>query len=98
MCDPVTATLVAAGASAGVSVYQGEQARKAQGKAAKQARAEADQAFNRANPKKPNPLDMGAENAQAMSGGVGSTMLTGAGGVQPANLLLGRTSLLGAGG
>ena len=83
------------GASTALSVYQGEKARKSQKQAADRARTEADQTFNKANPKRPNPLGMADANAQTMSSGAGSTMLTGAAGVAPAGLQLGRTTLLG---
>lgn len=83
------------GASTALQVYQGEKARKSQTQAADRARKEADQAFNKANPKRPNPLSMADANAQTMGGGAGSTMLTGAAGVAPAGLQLGRSTLLG---
>lgn len=76
VCDPVTATLAATAVTAGVSIYQGEQARKGQN----QARAAADRQFNAANPKKPNMAGIAADNLQAAGAGLGSTMLTGPGG------------------
>lgn len=92
MCDPVSLTLAATAATAGVSIYQGEKARKAQNTAADQARTAADRQFNAANPKKPNLAAISADNLQTAGAGVGSTMLTGAGGAKG---VLGGTTLLG---
>lgn len=88
-----------------VNTYQqSEQARKvddAQERANNQAREDArkaadqaDQAANKANRKGPNLAALMAGNA--MTKGVGSTMLTGPGGVAPNTLALGRSQLLGA--
>jgi L-serine deaminase len=87
--------MVLLGGSTALQVYQGEQARKAQNQAADQAKASADQAFNKANPKKPDAAAMLYGNQQAAAGGVGSTMLTGPAGVDPATLSLGKSTLLG---
>lgn len=95
MCDPVSIIATAVAGSTAVSLYQGEQARKAQNKAANQARSEADQAFNRANPKKPNVAEMLYGNQAAGSAGAGSTMVTGPQGIDPSTLSLGKTTLLG---
>lgn len=95
MCDPVTALAIVGGVSAGASVVQGEQARKAQSRAARQARTEADRAFNRDNPKRPNAAGMMDEAQQAALSGNAGTMLTGPQGVNPASLTLGRNTLLG---
>lgn len=54
----------------------------------------ADQASNRANAKTPNIAALLAGNQAP--GGVGSTMLTGSGGVDTSKLTLGRNTLLGA--
>jgi hypothetical protein len=54
----------------------------------------ADQANNKANAKTPNIAALLAGNQAP--GGVGSTMLTGAGGVDTSKLTLGRNTLLGA--
>lgn len=86
---------MAAGGMAGLQVYQGEQARKAQSRAAEQARSDADQAYNKANPKKPDVAGMLAANKQAAGGGPGGTLLTGALGVNPDDLTLGKATLLG---
>lgn len=90
MCEPVTLTALgsALGSSAGVaalgagmaglSLYQGEKARKAQSQAATEARTAADRQFNAANQKKPNMAAIAADNLQSAGAGMGSTMLTGA--------------------
>lgn len=54
----------------------------------------ADQANNKANAKTPNIAALLASNQAP--GGVGSTMLTGPGGVDTSKLTLGRNTLLGA--
>lgn len=111
MCDPVTiGTALGAGASsaaavgtlalgagamAGLQVYQGEKARKAQSRAADQARTEADQAYNRANPKQPDVAAMMASNKADAAKGNAGTMLTGTLGIDPAALPLGKSTLLG---
>lgn len=98
MCEPITtAALILGGTTAATSIYQGEKARKAQHQAADQARRDADQAFNRANPKKPDAAAMLYGNQQAGSGGAGSTMLTGSQGIDPSTLSLGKSTLLGGG-
>ena len=95
MCDPVSLTVAAVAATTTATLYQGEKARKAQNQAADQARSEADQAFNRANPKKPDAAQMLYDNQRANSGGTGSTMLTGSQGIDPSTLSLGKSTLLG---
>ena len=72
-----TAALGAAGA-AGLSLYQGEKARKAQNQASADSRSLADRQFNAANQKRPNMAAIAADNLQSAGAGVGSTMLTGA--------------------
>lgn len=67
---------------------------QAQRNAEKQA-ALADQANNRANGKKPNVAGLMSENAMAAKGGISGTMLTGPGGVNPDELKLGKSTLLG---
>jgi len=78
-----------------------EEALAAQERAQEQARADAakaadqaDQATNKANRKAPDLSALLAGNA--MTKGVGSTMLTGPGGVGTSNLTLGRNQLLGS--
>lgn len=95
---------VAVGLMAVNTYQQSEQARKAadaQERANNQAREDArkaadqaDQAANKANRKGPDLAALMAGNA--MTKGVGSTMLTGPGGVAPNTLALGRNQLLGA--
>lgn len=104
MCDPVSATLaVAAVASVGMSYYQGQK----QANAAKDARRDAevnakntadqaDQAFNAQNKKTPNVAGAMDANTNAAKGGIGSTMLTGAQGIDPTALNLSQNNLLGA--
>lgn len=107
MCDPIigaplVATLGTAGTAAlgaaALQVYQGEKARKAQSQATDRAKRDADMAYNKANPKSPDMASMLASNKRDASGGAGSTLLTGALGVDPNALLLGRQSLLGGAG
>lgn len=103
------ASLGAAAVGTGASIYQGSQSAdkqkqslKNQTTATQQAQANAvsterknELATNAANQKTPNIADIMARAAQAAKGGVGSTMLTGPGGVNPGTLTLGKSSLLG---
>lgn len=96
--------VLAAAAVAGTaySVYNGQQqasaqkdaAQKAQKNAAVQADA-ADQANNRANGKTPDIAAMLGANQGAAKGGASGTMLTGPQGLDPTQLQLGRSTLLG---
>lgn len=91
----------AAVASLALGAYNGEQQRKAGSQAATQAREQAtaaDQAANKANPKRPSLADALYGNQAAGAGGQAGTMLTGPTGVDPNVLSLGRTTLLGGGG
>ena len=97
-------TILAAAAVAGTaySIYAGERAAGAQKEAQKQAvqqaqkqEVAAEQAFNKANAKKPDLERLLSQNDQAAQSGVGSTMLTGPAGVDPATLALGKSTLLG---
>ena len=77
-----------------------EKQERAQGFAIADARdtaAKADQAYNKANQKKPDTDRLYAANSNAAKGGVSGTMLTGPGGVDPSSLMLGRSTLLGGG-
>lgn len=96
----------AAGASLGSALIDqpaaAKKAQAAQDQAAQQAQAAADkqakqaeQAFNRANSRSPDSAAMLSANEQAAKGGTAGTMLTGAMGVDPATLQLGKTTLLG---
>jgi hypothetical protein len=63
--------------------------------AAKQAKA-SDEAVNAATRKSPDVSSIVAASEAAQQGGVGSTMLTGPTGVDPNDLKLGKSTLLGA--
>jgi len=100
---------VAAVASVAISAKNGADAKKAQtasqnqakeaaNKAASQAdqaAAQADQDMNKANQKQPDTMALLDAAAQAGKSGVSGTMLTGAQGVDPNALALGKTTLLG---
>jgi hypothetical protein len=58
--------------------------------------AQADQDFNRANQKKPDTSAILSAAQQAGKGGQSGTMLTGAQGVDPSALTLGKSTLLGS--
>lgn len=94
-------TAIAVG-TAVASIYSGNQQAKAQKKAMAQAQANADkqataaeQAMNAANQKRPDTSAILDAATQAGRGGVSGTMLTGAQGIDPNSLALGRNSLLG---
>lgn|SRR5690606_12199912 len=86
------ALLASAAIGAGASMYSANQAAKDQAGAADRARREAEQAQRRANPNRPAPATLLGENTQAPAGG---SLLTGPTGVNPDELLLGRSTLLG---
>lgn len=99
-----TAALIGAAlaASTGYSIYEGERSAAAQKRAQRQALANsraaaqsADEANNRANQKQPNANALLAAAQQAASGGVGGTLLTGPQGVNPGEMSLGKSTLLG---
>lgn len=106
MCDPVSAliaTAAATAASTGATMIQGAKANKRAKKADVQARKDAadtkaanERSINQANQKTPNLAALFGANKMAGGGGVGSTMLTGAQGVNSNSLSLGRSTLLGA--
>lgn len=54
-----------------------------------------DEAANRANAKSPDVAAMLSANEQAAKGGAAGTMLTGATGIDPSTLQLGKNTLLG---
>lgn len=62
---------------------------------AQTAKDDADKEFNRVNGKQPDVAGISARNSLESKGGVSGTMLTGPQGVDPKNLLLGKTTLLG---
>lgn len=105
MSGGITATTVlAAAAVAGTAytIYNGQKQADAQEKAQNQAQANADkqekaadQATNRANQKNPDTSAILDAATQAGKGGASGTMLTGAQGVDPATLALGKNTLLG---
>lgn len=90
-------------AAAATSYVQGKKQTAAQEKAAKQAKASSDasakqqeEATNKANSKTPDVGAMLSENAQSALSGQSGTLLTGASGVDPNSLTLGKNTLLGA--
>ena len=99
-----TTIVMAAAAVAGayVSYTNGQEQKKsaesaqqhAQANADKQEKA-ADQATNRANQKKPDTSAILDAATQAGKGGASGTMLTGAQGIDPSTLSLGKNTLLG---
>jgi arginine exporter protein ArgO len=105
MSGAVTATTVLATAAAvgtAYTIYSGEKAAKAQKSAQQEARntavkqeKAADEAMNAANRKTPNTAAIMDRAAQMGKSGPASTMITGAGGVDPNQLALGRNTLLG---
>lgn len=103
MCDPITATIGAAVIGAGASAIQGSKSRKqaqqvqaSNERQAQQQAQRAEEQFNRANQKQPGVAAMFDRNRRAAGGGVGSTFLTGIGGVPTGALPLGGGSLLGS--
>lgn len=98
----ITAT-VAAVVGTGYGIYSGQRANNANKEAMttakeNQVKAEtaADQAMNKANPKKPNTLGALSALQQAAKGGPSGTMLTGPTGVDASALTLGKSTLLGS--
>ncbi len=94
---------VAAVASVAISAKNGADQADAAKKSMQQAQAnadrtqkQADQDFNRANQKKPDTVGILSAAQQAGKSGASGTMLTGAQGVDPASLTLGKNTLLGA--
>ena len=102
-------TAIAAVASTGYSIYKGEQQKKQQKKqlamqrqanedARKQAQSEADRAdmeYNKANRQTADVGAIGDESVLAGKGGAAGTMLTGNMGIDPNQLNLGKSTLLG---
>lgn len=92
--------------AAGASIYSADKAAGSQKKAMQQSAMQAqtqaaddkaanERLINSANSKKADFAGMLASNLQQGSGGIGSTMLTGAGGAPPGSTMLGRATLLG---
>lgn len=103
MSGVATAIVAAAVISASVGVYAADRNRKATNQAADQAKKNAlaqekaaDEANNRANRQSPDISAILAAAQRAGKNGVGGTMLTGAQGIDPNALKLGKTSLLGS--
>lgn len=103
MSGAITVVMAAAAVAGAVVSYQNGQDQK---KAAKSAQAQAqanadkqekaaDQATNRANQKKPDTGAILDAATQAGKGGASGTMLTGAQGIDPNMLSLGKNTLLG---
>jgi hypothetical protein len=104
------ASLGVAALGTGYGIYAGNKSADAQQKglqlqtqATQQAEANAlsterknQTSMNAANQKTPDISDIMARAAQASKGGVGSTMLTGSGGVNPGSINLGKSTLLGS--
>ena len=98
----LTAATYIAAASLAYNVYSGERTADAQKKASAQAVKQAsdaataaDQATNRANPKRPDLAAMLTGNSTAARAGQSGTMLTGPAGIDPNALKLGKSTLLG---
>ena len=96
------AALAIAASGTGYSIYEGERNANMQDRAQRQARADAkaaaqaaDEANNRANQKRPNANAILAAAQQAAKGGMGGTLLTGPQGVNPGEMSLGKSTLLG---
>ena len=93
---------IGAAASVGVAVYNGQQQASAQKKALAQAQnnaqaqaTAADQAMNKASQKTPDTRNSIDAAMSAGRGGQSGTMLTGASGIDPSSLSLGKSTLLG---
>jgi hypothetical protein len=104
MCDPISATVAAVSA---LSVYSQQQSASKALDAQKQAGAQAaaaankqadaaDAANNKAEAKQPDIAGISSANALAAKGGTSGTLLTGATGIDPKTLMLGKATLLGA--
>jgi hypothetical protein len=96
----IGAAIAAAGTA--YSAYSSNQAGMLQNRAMQQAQAAAkknsmlaDEANNQANAKSPDTSAILAANLAAGKQGAAGTMLTGPGGIDPTQLTLGKSSLLG---
>ena len=97
-----SAALALAAAGTGYSMYQGERTADMQKDAqllsaaeARKTAKSADEATNRANQKRPNANAILSAAQQAAKGGMGGTLLTGPQGVNPGEMSLGKSTLLG---
>ena len=89
-------------ANTGYTIYEGERNATAQNRSQRQALADsrataqaADEANNRVNQKRPNANAIRDSARQAAKGGMGGTLLTGPQGVNPGEMSLGKSTLLG---
>lgn len=89
---------MASTAVAAYSAYDANQQGKDAKNRAKEAAKKQEEEFNRLNGKRPNVGAMASQNEMDAKAGVSGTLLTGPSGVDPNQLLLGRTTLLGGGG
>lgn len=103
MCDPVSMIVAGSVLAAGATVYQAEKSASVQKKAMAQQREATANASkrqeietNRANARSPDLAGIAGRNAAQAQLGIGSTMLTGAQGIDPGQMSLAQTSLLGA--
>lgn len=99
---PAALPYIAMAVAAAGSVAAADSSRSAQNRAGDIAKANAksaaDQADQQMNAARKNTPDIGAmlsANEQQAKGGIGGTMLTGSGGVDPGSLQLSKTTLLG---
>lgn len=97
------AIIASTATTAAVGIKQADTARRTGNQANDQARAaaartaqEAERAANKANAKAPDTAALMAANLLAGKLGQGGTLLTGPTGVDPAQLTLGKTKLLGS--
>lgn len=102
MMEAALLSAIAGAAGTAYSIYNGQQQSKAAKDAASKAQANAaatakaaDEATNRANSKKPNTAAILDQMLMAGKTGTSGTMLTGPMGVDPNQLSLGRSTLLG---
>lgn len=98
----VTTATILAGAAVAATIYNGQQQASAAKDAQRQAQVNADkqlkeqqEATNRANQKSPDTMAILDQASQAGKGGASGTMLTGAQGIDPNLLTLGKNTLLG---
>lgn len=110
MSGAVVAASIVAAATIGSTIYSSEQQKKSQEKALEQqkkAQTEAktaaevqakssEQAINAANKKSPDISSIMSEATQDAKGGAAGTMLTGPQGIDPNQLSLGKSTLLGS--
>lgn len=103
MSYALVAVAAASVISAGVTYYNGQQQVSMQKKAGEEAKANAlkqekmaEQADNKMNQKKPDTMGILSQAQQSGRGGASGTMLTGASGIDPNALQLGKNTLLGS--